>query len=191
MQTLPEPYRFSRREYRRLGELGFFAGRRVELIEGQIIAMSPKGPRHRVATKRAERALERVFPSPRFTVWTQEPLALGPRDEPEPDVAVVEGPAEAALDEHPAGALLVVEVADATLAYDLGRKADLYAAAGILDYWVVDIPGRVLQVCRRPAPDPASETGSRYAERRRVAPDEAIAPLAAPDHPIHVMDLLP
>ena len=191
MQTLPPPYRWSRDEYGRLGELGLFNGLRVELIRGQIVEMAPRGPSHSVTTKRVERALERVFPPEQFTVWTQEPLALGKYDEPEPDAAVVAGRPEDYFDAHPTGALLVIEVADTTLAYDRGEKADVYAAAGIDDYWIVNLVERVIEVGRRPAPEPASKTERRYAEWRRVAVGEAITPLAAPDRPIPAADLLP
>jgi Uma2 family endonuclease len=191
MQTLPQTYRWSRSEYERLGELGFFTGRRVELIGGQIVEMSPKKPRHSAGNERAKRALESVFPPDRFWIRAQEPLALGQYDEPEPDVAVVPGGPEDYSDDHPSGALLIVEVADTTLAYDRGAKADIYAAAGIDDYWVINLVARVVEVCRRPLPDLASETGHRYAERLTVAAGGRIAPLAASDHPILVDDLLP
>jgi Uma2 family endonuclease len=191
MQTLPQTYRWSRSEYARLGELGFFTGRRVELIGGQIVEMSPKKPRHSVGNERAKRALERPFPSDRFWIRVQEPLALGPYDEPEPDLAVVPGGPENYAADHPAGALLVVEVADTTLAYDRGAKADIYAAAGVADYWVINLVDRVIEVNRRPVPDAASETRIRFAERLTVAAGGQIAPLAAPGHRILVDDLLP
>lgn len=191
-QASPRAYRWSRALYERLAALGIFEEQRVELIGGQIVEMSPKGPRHRVATKRVERALERVFPPERHTVWTQELLALGPYDAPEPDVAVVAGAIESALRGHPGGdrTLLVVEVADTTRDYDLGRKVDLCAAAGIEDYWVVDLQAGDLVVCRQPAAEPASETGYRYAERQRLRPGATVAPLAAPERAVPVADLL-
>ena len=146
MQALPRTYRWSRAEYDRLGAVGFLAGRRVELIGGEIIEMSPKGTPHAVSTERSRRALERLFPRESFTVRVRDPLALGDWDEPEPDVAVVVGPPEAYLPEHPTPrqTLLVIEVADSTVAFDTGHKADIYAAARIGDYWVVDIPAMVV-----------------------------------------------
>lgn len=193
MRTLPEPYRWTRQEYGRLGECGFFQSQRVELIRGRIVAMSPVEPRHSAVNGMARRALQGVIPQDRAFVRTRDPLALGEWDEPEPDLVVAVGRVRDYLEAHPTASqtLLVVEVADSSLAYDRGDKADVYAAAGIDDYWIISLPERIVEVCRRPSPDPASETGVRYAERRRVAPGESVAPLAAPDRPIPVADLLP
>jgi hypothetical protein len=195
--TLPAPvaprlYRWTRAEYNRLGEAGFLLDRRVELIDGEIIEMSPKGPQHSTATERARRVLAEVFPRTSFTVRAQEPLALGEWDEPEPDLAVVAGDLTAYQHAHPTAeqTLLVVEVAEATAAYDLGRKGDLYAAAGIKDYWVVLPSSGQIVVMRRPLPNAASRTRTRYADQRRLEPGESLAPLAAPDHPVAVTDLL-
>ncbi len=185
--------RWTRARYERAAELGLLADQRVELIGGQIVEMASKSPRHSVANEFVRRALERVFPRAQFTVWTHVPLALSPYDEPEPDAAVVVGRPDDYFDDHPTAeqTLLVVEVSDTTLAYDRGDKADVYAAAGIDDYWIVNLVERVIEVGRRPAPNPASMTEWRYVEWRRVAPGETIAPLAAPDRPIPAADLLP
>jgi Uma2 family endonuclease len=186
-------WRWTRVDYHRLGELGLFAGRRVELIGGEILAMSPKRRPHRVATERARRALAAIFPEPAYTIWKQEPLALGEWDEPEPDLVVTAGAPEDCPADHPtpAQALLVVEIADSTLRNDLGDKADRYAAAGVEEYWVVDLPARAVEVCRAPGPDPASETGARYRERWRYDAGEAIAPRAARGANLPVAALLP
>jgi Uma2 family endonuclease len=193
MVTLPQPYRWRRTDYEHLVDLGVFAEQAVELIGGQIVAMSPKGPRHAVLTKLIEEALEAIFPKGAYYVRTEQPLALGVWDAPEPDVAVVIGPPRDFIDAHPTAArtVLVVEIADTTLAYDAGYKADVYAAADIADYWIIDPSARTIEVCRRPLPTRESETGVRYADRRRVAADASIAPLAAPDRPLAVADLLP
>lgn len=189
----PRPWRWTRAEYHRLGDLGLFEGHRVELIGGEILEMSPKKTPHAVATKRGERVLEGVFRAADYTVRVQDPVALGEWDEPEPDLAVVPGQPEDYLAGHPTGeqTLLVVEVSDRTVRFDLGRKADRYAAAGVRDYWVVDLPAAMVEVCRNAAPHSASETGLRYAERRRYGCGERIAPLAAPDRPVMVEALLP
>jgi Uma2 family endonuclease len=182
-RTVPGLWRWSRADYRRLGELGFFEGQRVELIGGQVIEGAPEGPRHAALAEVVRRALATIFPAECSYIRTEKPLALGRWDEPEPDVAVVEGEPLAFLGEHPTAdqALLVVELADTTLAYDRGEKADVYAAAGIADYWIVSLPERLVEVCRGAASHPAGATGARYADRRRLAPGEAVAPLAAPD----------
>jgi len=137
-------WRWRRDTFHRLGELGLFTDRSVELIGGEILEMSPKNPPHRVATGRGRRALAVIFREDGFTIWDQEPLALGEWDEPEPDLVVTPGQPNDYLADHPtaAQALLVVEVADSTLGFDLGDKADRYAAAGVRDYWVADVSAR-------------------------------------------------
>ena len=137
--ALPRAFRWSRTVYERLAESGTFDDQPVELIGGQVVEMSPKGPRHAAVTNRVRKVLERAFPAARFTVRPEQPLALGEWDEPEPDIAVADGDDLDYIDAHPTAAQtrLVVEVADTTASYDLGYKADMYAAARIADYWVV------------------------------------------------------
>jgi Uma2 family endonuclease len=193
MQTLPRLDHWTRAEYERLAAMGALEGARVELIGGTIVAMAAKGPVHRVLVNRARRALERAFPSTAFVVWTEQPLALTDQDEPEPDVTVTAGRDEDYLTGHPTPrqTALVVEIAATTLTYDLGDKADLYAAAGIDDYWVVNLPAGVVVVLRVPEPNDASATGVRYAERREYRSGDQITPLAAGAVPVAVSDLLP
>jgi Uma2 family endonuclease len=195
MQTTaerPRLYRWSRLDYERLVEIGLLEGRHVELIGGEIVQMSPKGPRHATTTVLLVPALEGAFAGIDCHVRPDLPLALGDWDEPEPDVAVVVGGRRDYAEAHPTAArtLLVVEVADTTAAYDLGAKADRYAAAGLEDYWLVLPAARAVAVLRRPAPDPADPARRRYAERRDYRADEAIAPLAAPGRAVRVADLL-
>lgn len=191
--TMPGPRRWSRADYARLGELGFFRDERVELIGGQVIEMSPEGPRHAAVTEVVRRALATIFPPDRYYIRTEKPLALGEWDEPAPDVTVVEGEPVAYMGEHPTAgqALVVVEISDTTLAYDRGHKADVYAAADIADYWIISLPERLVEVCRQPIAHADSETSYRYAERHRWRPGEAIVPLAAPDQSVPVADVLP
>ncbi len=193
MQTLPQLYRWTRDEYEHLAELGFFEGKPVELIGGQIIEVSPKGPRHSALNKLVEEALEQVFPRASTYVRTQEPLALGVYDEPEPDAALVVGRPRDYLTAHPTPAQtrLVVEVAETTRAFDLGDKADVYAAAGIDDYWVVCPAEDEVVVCRRPVANAASKTRVGYADRRAYRRGEAITPLSSIAAAVAVDELLP
>ncbi len=160
--------------------MGLLADQRVELIRGQIVEMSPKGPRHAAIDGLVRKALETAFAGQRCCIRVQEPLALGEWDEPEPDLVVAVGDDRDYAAAHPTAeqVLLVVEVGVTTAAFDRNEKADVYAAAGIADYWVVDAEAGSVLVCRRPEPDVASETDIRYADRHEYGPGEQIAPLA-------------
>ena len=111
------------------------------------------------------------------------PLNLGRDSDPEPDLAVVRGRIEDYSD-HPTTALLIVEVSDTTLRLDR-RKAGLYAAAGIAEYWIVNLNERQVEVHRSPQAD------GEYAERRVISAGESLAPLGRSTLSIKVMDLLP
>jgi Uma2 family endonuclease len=182
----PTPYRWTRAEYYRLGELGFFQNKRVELIRGEIVEMSPKGWPHVVAVRKTAGVLEAAFVGIGW-VARQEPVNLTD-SEPEPDVAVVRGRFEDFAD-HPTTAALIVEVADTSLFYDTTTKAGLYAEMAIPDYWVVDVEHRQLLVFRDPAPVAAG--GAAYRTHLTLGPDATVSPLAAPAASIRVADLLP
>ena len=99
-------------------------------------------------------------------------------------MAVVTGSMRDYRDAHPVTAVLVVEVADSTLSFDRGRKMALYAHAGIAEYWILNLDDLQLEVSRH-------AHGACYAERQTVSPGNRIAPLARPDCPIAIDDLLP
>jgi Uma2 family endonuclease len=179
---------WTREEYYRLGDLGFFDGRRVERIHGEIIEMSPIGWLHVVTKTRTADLLRAVFAG---VAWVNEQGVLPTDDsDPQPDVAVIPGRIEDYQD-HPSTALFVVEIADSTLDHDLTTKAELYASAGILDYWVVDVAGRRLFVHRDPISNPAGLGANAYATRPTFGANDSVAPLAASNRPVRVADLLP
>lgn len=178
--------RWTRAEYDRLIALGLLGeDERVQLVEGEILEMSPQSAPHMAAIRLVEEALRAAF-GPGFDVRVQGPLALGPDSEPEPDVAVVRGGPRDYRDHHPTGqdAVLVVEVADASLRFDRERKGKVYAAARVPEYWVVNLESRVLEVYREP------EQG-RYTSCLVYGPGDAVAPLFSPRAHIAVADLLP
>jgi Uma2 family endonuclease len=182
--------RWSKRDYHRLGELGFFVGQRVELIEGKLMVLSPQRPEHATAVLLVADVLGPLFgaghhPRP------QLPIDLGQTSEPEPDVAVVVGTLQDYRAAHPTSAVLIVEVSDTTLRYDRRRKGSLYARAGIADYWIVNLRRRQLEVYRSPIPDAAARYGHRYSNRMDLLPPSAVSPLALPQVTIAVADLLP
>ncbi len=91
----------------------------------------------------------------------------------------------------PSTAVLILEVSDTTFAFDTGEKASFYAAAGIADYWVVDLAGDRVLVYRAPAPDPKQKYGHAYTSLTVLLPGESLAPLAVAQSPVAASDLLP
>jgi Uma2 family endonuclease len=183
------PWRWTREQYYRLGELGFFQGKRVERIRGEIIEMSPINWPHVVGCRKTAICLEQAFAGIAWVSRNEQPLALTESD-PQPDVIVVAGRFEDYFD-HPTTALLVVEVSDSTLTRDTTEKAELYAEAGGPDYWVLDLTNRVLLVFRDPQPMPADLAGTAYRTHLTFHDTDTVSPLAAPHAIILVADLLP
>jgi Uma2 family endonuclease len=184
----PRPWKWTREQYYKLGELGFFEGKRVELIHGEIVELSPINWPHTVAVTKLADALRAAFTGI-GTVMTQTPHPIGD-SEPEPDVRVIAGRMQDYTD-HPRTALLVVEVSDATLSYDTNGKAELYAESGATDYWVVDVKNRKLIVFRDPVSQPAGLGANAFRTRLVFDAMDSISPLAAPNSAIRVADLLP
>jgi Uma2 family endonuclease len=178
------PHLWTREEYDRMIEAGVFApDERLELVEGEILQMVPQGSFHATAVRLVEDALRRAFGAG-FEVRTQLPLALDPYSEPEPDIAVVPGYARDYRDAHPSTALLIVEVSDSTLDFDLRRKSSLYARAGIPDFWIVNLIDRAIDLFR-------DSDGNSYRSHSQAGIEESIAALSAPNCKIPVSDLLP
>lgn len=183
--------RWTRDEYERLGELGIFGpDEPIELIGGELIVSEPKGSPHETAVGLAEDALRAAFGSG-WVVRVGSPIALDDESEPEPDVAVVPGQRRDYREAHPTRPVLVVEVAETSLALDRDHKGSLYARAGVVDYWIVDLVGRVLEVHRQPMPDPSARFGWRYGSVEVVGLEAAVSPLAVPEGRIAVADLIP
>jgi Uma2 family endonuclease len=183
----PRNLRWTVDQFHYLGDLGMFEGRRAMLIDGVIIEEGPMNPPHAIAGEKAEEAIRAVFGAG-WRVRVQKPLVLGQTTDPEPDVAVVRGTPQGA-NTHPTTAELVVEISDTSLHFDTTTKAEWYATAGIPDYWVLDVAGRQLVVFRDPSPIP--DGGAAYRTRLTLGPADSIAPLAAPNSPVRVGDLLP
>ena len=172
-------------------EAGVLApGERAELIDGEVLAMTPQGSLHATAVRLAEEALRAAFGAG-YDVRVQMPLALDPSSEPEPDVAVVRGSPRDFRDAHPTSALLVVEVADTTLGYERDQKGSLYARAGVADYWIVKVLDRQVEVCRDPAPEAQARYGWAYRDVRSYASGDQISPLALPRVAVPVADIVP
>jgi Uma2 family endonuclease len=151
MEVLEEPrivrHRLTVDDYYRMAEVGVLAhDARVELIEGEIIDMAPMGTRHSAAIRLLGQVLQEAVQR-RAIVSMQLPLRLGSQSEPEPDLMLTKPRADFYRNAHPTGpdCLLVIEVADTTLAYDVKVKAPLYAKHGVPEYWVIDLSGKQLR----------------------------------------------
>ena len=182
---------WTRTEYDRLIESGFFhEDEAIELVGGQLIVAEPKGTNHSVALELATEALRLAF-GPGWTIRVQDPLALDQQSEPEPDLAVVPGRPRDYLAAHPSQPALVLEVAESSLTFDRRDKGSLYARAHVLDYWIVNLVDRLLEVYREPAPSAETPYGWSYWHVQRLGPEANVSPLAAPAASISVTDLLP
>jgi len=178
---------WTRQEYDRLADAGILApDERVELLEGEIVTMTPQHGPHAASIGLAEAALRTAF-GPAHWIRIQLPLIVDP--EPEPDLAVVPGSPRDYANEHPRTALLVVEIADSTLERDRAYKSPIYARAGIPEYWIVNLPERCLEVYRDPVTLPGRP--ARYQSSRTLARTETVSPLSKPDASVSVADLLP
>jgi Uma2 family endonuclease len=158
---------------------------RVELLEGVIVAMPPPNPPHAGVVTAVTYALIRAV-GDRGVVRTQCSFQASEWSMPEPDVAVVGGRIVDQLSQHPRSAHLIVEVADSSLKQDRLSKSRIYAAAGVPEYWIVNLRDGVLEVFRDP--DPGHALYRAAATRRR---GEEIELAALPDVRVAVGDLMP
>jgi Uma2 family endonuclease len=183
----PEARRWTRAEYERLIDQGLFQpDERLELVNGEILAVTPQKSAHATAVRAIQEVLRVAFGA-KADVRPQLPLALTPDSAPEPDVAVVAGSFRDYRDAHPTNALLIVEVADASLRFDRKTKGPLYAGAGIPEYWIVNLVDRIVEIYREPI---ETADGWHYRLVHRAAPGDSVTPLAT-EMVIAVTDVLP
>ena len=165
---------FTIEEYERMVAAGILAREeRIELIDGEIVEMSPIGDPHAAFVANLTHLLVHAV-GDRARVWVQGPIRIPPRSVPQPDLALLRPRSYVRQSATVADVLLVVEVADTSLHYDRGVKLRLYARAGVPEYWIVDTNAETLEVYRSPRTD-------GYAEQRRPAREQQVAPLAIPD----------
>jgi Uma2 family endonuclease len=146
-------HRLSRRDYYRLGEAGILGeDDRVELLEGQLVDMSPIGPRHAIVTENLNELLVTGFAG-RCRIRCQNPVVLDDGSEPQPDFALVRRPWSGYPHTHPGpdDIFLLIEVSDSSLDFDRTVKLELYARAGIREVWIVDLTTDGVLVHRRPS----------------------------------------
>jgi Uma2 family endonuclease len=175
---------FTRREYHLMGEVGILTPNdRVELIKGEIVKMSPQGRRHRAFIDNLTHLLDSRLAG-RAIVSIQMPVVLSDDTEPEPDLQVLRRGQVPYKEREPHAddVILVVEVAETSLAYDRSTKLRLYAEAGIAEYWVIDCAAESVEVHRTP-------DGGRYREVSRVSGQTTVSLQAFPDVVLSLADV--
>ena len=146
-------HKWTRDTYERMVRNGMFLDSdSVELLEGEIVEMSPQNPEHAAITMVLADWLRSIL-SADLSVRIQCPLAVNADSEPEPDIAIVRGQPRDYLQAHPNYAELVVEVANTSLSIDRAIKGRIYASAGIPEYWIVDLSRRQIEVYKGPRPE--------------------------------------
>ncbi|MBI3769427.1 MAG: Uma2 family endonuclease [Deltaproteobacteria bacterium] len=187
MATLaPSEAQYTVERYFRLVDEGILGpDDRVELLEGVIVAMAPHSPAHATGITCAAEALRDAV-GKRATIRIQLTFIAGRHSAPEPDIAVVPGRVSDYRAVHPATALLLVEVADSSLAQDRVTKAALYAGAGVLEYWIVNLRNDRIEIFRSP-----ERESRRWRETRIAHHGERLSLVAFPDVTVAVDDLLP
>jgi len=182
--TAAPTYQFSVEEYLKLGEVGIFQeDDRVELLNGNIVIMSPIGIRHMNAVRRLNNHFARRF-GKRCLVDAQNALVIDGQSMPQPDLLLLRADLDESRAPHPEDVLLLVEVADSSLLYDQRDKLAAYARNGIVEYWLLDLTRNELHVFRDPA-------GSAYRTTQVIRREESIAPLAFADTPVALAEILP
>jgi len=176
---------FSADEYHRMGEAGIFSeDDRVELIEGEILKMSPIGSRHAATVKRLNGQLNRLL-GDRAIVSVQDPILLNDFSETQPDIAILRRRDDFYARAHPSAsdALLIIEIADTSVEYDHDIKLPAYARSAVPEVWIVDLPAETV-VAHADLANGVYRAVSTY---RR---GDSITPLHFPDFSIEVVSIL-
>lgn len=169
-------------EYHRMGEAGILTDDdRVELIEGELVAMAPIGSEHVAATNALNRLLVLAV-GDHAIVSVQNPVRLTQHSEPQPDFAVLELRDYRTMLPRPEDTLLAVEVANTSLDYDRTVKLALYASSGIPEVWIVDLAAQLVEVYRSPV-------GDRYTSVERVGRADVLTINAVPDARFQVVSI--
>ncbi len=185
-RTLPPRRRFTVEEFYRMADAGIFTeDDRVELIEGDIVTMMPIGARHAACVNRLNHMLARMIGDD-VIVSVQNPLRLDEKNEVLPDIVVLRFRPDFYANAHPTpeDVLLVVEVAETSLAYDRETKVPLYARHDIPECWLVNLQDNVVEVYRQPSPH-------GYKEVHYLRSEDTLRPLAFTDIAIPVSELVP
>jgi Uma2 family endonuclease len=172
-------------EFYRMARAGVFhEDDRLELIDGQIVEMTPIGPEHAGCVKELARLLYRAA-GDSVVLGVQDPVVLGPIQAPQPDIAVLRARPEGYRARHPQppDVLLVIEVADTSVEYDRTIKFPRYARAGIPEAWLVNLPDDTIEVHKGPV-------GDAYTEVTTLTRGTTLMPIALPGVELKVDEIL-
>jgi Uma2 family endonuclease len=181
----PAKHRISVEEYYRMAETGVLEpDARVELLDGEIIDMSPIGPFHGGVTK----SLNRIFSSgarDRWIVAVQDPVRLDDHSEPQPDLMLLKPSLDSYRKRHPRPdeVFLLVEISDTSLEKDLEKKLPACARAGIAEVWIVNLNELTIEVYRQPH-------FAGYATKTILRAGDKASPQLFPDVTVDVAELL-
>jgi len=168
-------HRLTVAEYHRMAETRVLApDARVELIDGEIVDLAPIGTRHRSTVKRLLHLFSDAV-ARQAIVAVQDPVRLGDRSEPQPDLMLLAPREDFYASAHPVASdvLLLIEVSDTTARYDRIIKLALYARHGVQEVWIVDLDNRVMRVCRSPV-------GDAYTDVTETTTPGVLSPQALP-----------
>lgn len=178
-------HRFSVEDFYQMAETGVIhRDARVELLDGQIVDMTPIGPFHAGTVNRLNRFLSGLSQG-RWLLAVQNPLHLEEYSEPQPDLLVLKPSADDYTSRHPIAndVFWLVEVADTTIEFDRREKLPVYGRAGVPEVWLVNLPRKTLEVYREP-------NFRGYTSQIILAPGQLVSPLAFPDDVFEVAELV-
>lgn len=187
--AVAKPVRWTVKDYFRMAKARVFRGRRVELINGEVVEMAAQGHAHRVCISKITGLLVPAFMPANWVVF-QGTLTLSRFNAPDPDFHVFDVPVATPDDQLPLP-LLVIEVSDSTYRDDSGVKLRLYARSGMADYWIVNIPQDRVEVYRRPENPTGRRNGWRYADVTHYGRGQQVSPLQRPQVSFSVDAMLP
>jgi Uma2 family endonuclease len=183
--------RFTVDEYFRMSEAGVFDDRRVELLDGRILQMHAQSNPHMASITRCNILLNRHFNDPKkYWLIVQGTYRIEPKDAPDPDFVVYDVPVSTPDEKLPCP-FLIIEVAQSSYKRDSGIKLRRYAAAGVKDYWIVNIPEKRVEVYRSPRNPTGRKRDWGYAPPKYFGVGEKVKMLAYPKIELPVSEMLP
>ena len=187
--VMPQMILWTIDQFHDLCERGLFEGRRAMLIDGIIVEEGPMNSPHAIAATLLENLLNAVLLT-NTHMRIDKPFTYKLMTDLKPDIVIVQGsPRDYTV--HPTTAVMIAEIADTSLAFDLGWRMSAYASSKVADYWVLDINNNQLIVHRDPQPDATQVHGHGYATVQIIPATGSVSPLAMPSAILRVQDMLP